>query len=209
MISTCMDAAFVAAGLPAPGYDNTRRIIGLSLSAGLRQLAPHVSEAKHADILDAYRSFFMARRGDPKLASPLYDGVDDLLTNLSDQGWVLGIATGKSRRGLDLMMEQFQWKHSFATHFCADDGPGKPHPHMVLENIRAAGANPSNTIVIGDSEHDMAMARAAGVTALGVTWGFGTSNEMHTAGAHDIVDTMDALQIALTRFQKACVNDVH
>jgi phosphoglycolate phosphatase len=200
MIETCMDAAFVEAGLPPPGYEKTRRIIGLSLGVGLAQLAPDVDEAVHSKILEAYRSIFIARRSDPKLASPLYEGVTELLADLAARNWVLGIATGKSRRGLSMMIEQFGWERVFTTHWCADDGPGKPHPHMVIENMRAVGASPRDTIVIGDSEHDIAMARGAKTTALGVTWGFGTFGEMHDAGAHHIVDTMGDLHDALARF---------
>jgi phosphoglycolate phosphatase len=197
IITRCMDAAFEGAGLPAPGYDKTRRIIGLSLAAGLQHLAPQADAALQSRILESYREVFFTMRTDPKFASPLYEGVPELLTHLTEAGWTLGIATGKSRRGLDAMMDQFGWHDQFACHFCADDGPGKPHPHMVLENIRSVGANPAQTLVIGDSEHDMAMAVAAGTRAIGVTWGFGTQGEMAAAGAHEVVDTMGDLRRAL------------
>ena len=193
MITACMDAAFIGAGFSAPGYEKTRRVIGLSLGAGLKYLAPEADDATHTLILESYRDAFFTMRSDPSLASPLYDGAAELLASLAADGWVLGIATGKSRRGLDAMMEQFDWRSLFAADFCADDGPGKPHPHMVLENIRVADADPRNTVVIGDSEHDMAMAVAAGVQAIGVTWGFGTRAEMEAAGAKVVVDTMATL----------------
>ena len=202
MITACMDAAFVGAGFPAPGYEKTRRVIGLSLGAGLKYLAPEVDEATHNLILESYRDAFFSMRSNPALASPLYDGAAELLASLVAEGWVLGIATGKSRRGLDAMMEQFVWRDLFAAHFCADDGPGKPHPHMVLENMRAVGADPRNTVVIGDSEHDMAMAVAAGVQAIGVTWGFGKRAEMEAAGAKVVVDTMATLEEVIMRVGK-------
>jgi phosphoglycolate phosphatase len=201
IITSCMDAAFVGAGLSPPGYEQTRRVIGLSLPTGLRVLAPDADDALHVRIIESYRDAFFAMRSDPALASPLYDGAADLLAQLAASGWVLGIATGKSRRGLDAMIEQFGWQDVFATHWCADDGPGKPHPHMVLENIAAVAADPARTIVIGDSEHDMAMAVAAGTTALGVTWGFGTADEMHAAGAAAVVDTMGDLILELARLK--------
>jgi phosphoglycolate phosphatase len=201
IITNCMDAAFVGAGLPAPGYEKTRRIIGLSLAVGLQQLAPDADEAMQTRILESYREAFMTLRTDPAHASPLYDGVADLMVDLAAAGWTLGIATGKSRRGLDVMMEQFGWHDQFAAHFCADDGPGKPHPHMVLENIRVVRADPRQTIVIGDSEHDMAMAVAAGASAVGVTWGFGTRDEMLAAGAKEVVDTITTLREALARLK--------
>jgi phosphoglycolate phosphatase len=197
IITACMDAAFIGAGFPAPGYEKTRRVIGLSLPVGLRVLAPDANEADQKRILDSYREAFFTMRQDPAMASPLYTGAAQLLSELAAAGWVLGIATGKSRRGLDAMMEQFGWHHQFAAHFCADDGPGKPHPHMVLENIRIVGGASARTIVIGDSEHDMAMAVAAGATALGVTWGFGMQGEMLAAGAVAVVNTMPELGAAL------------
>lgn len=190
IITACMDAAFIGAGFPAPGYEKTRRVIGLSLGAGLKYLAPQAEEATRNLILESYRDAFLTMRSDPAFASPLYAGARELLGELFNTGWTLGIATGKSRRGLDAMMEQFGWHDLFATHWCADDGPGKPHPHMVLENIRVVGAKPANTIVIGDSEHDMAMGVSAGAASIGVSWGFGTPNEMMAAGAASVVDTM-------------------
>jgi phosphoglycolate phosphatase len=201
IITACMDAAFIGAGFQAPGYEKTRRVIGLSLGAGLQYLAPDADEATRTRLLESYRDAFFTMRQDPALASPLYDGATDLLERLANDGWTLGIATGKSRRGLDAMMEQFGWRDQFAAHFCADDGPGKPHPHMVLENIRVVGADPRKTIVIGDSEHDMTMAVAAGASAIGVTWGFGTHTEMAAAGAKEIVDTMTTLKEVLARLK--------
>ena len=199
MITACMDAAFEGAGFSAPGYEKTRRVIGLSLGAGLKYLAPEADDATHTLILESYRDAFFTMRSDPSLAAPLYDGAAELLASIAADGWVLGIATGKSRRGLEAMMAQFGWRSLFAADFCADDGPGKPHPHMVLENIRVAGADPRNTVVIGDSEHDMAMAVAAGVQAIGVTWGFGTRAEMKAVGAKVVVDTMATLGEVITR----------
>jgi phosphoglycolate phosphatase len=193
MISTCMDKAFVGAGLPAPGYEKIRRVIGLSLGVGLRTLAPDADDTLHLRIIESYRETFFQMRGDPTLASLMYDGATKLLDNLASAGWKLGIATGKSRRGLDEMIERFDWRHRFVTHFCADDGPGKPDPHMVLANIKAASANPTRSIVIGDSEHDIAMAVKAGVASIGVTWGFGTRQEMEAAGSNVVLDSMDVL----------------
>jgi phosphoglycolate phosphatase len=201
IITTCMDKAFIGAGLQAPGYEKTRRIIGLSLAPGLKQLAPDADGATHARILEAYRAAYFEMRTDPAMTAPLYDGASALLASLLDAGWTLGIATGKSRRGLDAMIEQFGWQDVFTAHFCADDGPGKPHPHMVLENIRAASADPRRSVVIGDSEHDMAMAVSAGTAAFGVSWGFGTHHEMLAAGAASVVDTMADLTIALDAFK--------
>jgi phosphoglycolate phosphatase len=196
-IDACMDEAFAAAGLPAPGYDRTRHVVGLSLAPGLQVLAPDADADTRGRILAAYRAAYFARRTDQERAPRLYPGAQDLLETLVDRGWTLGIATGKSRRGLDALMVENHWGRLFATTWCADDGPGKPHPFMVVQNMAAAGAAPDRTWVIGDTVHDMAMARAAGASAIGVTWGFGTRAEMVGAGAHSIHHTMDTLRTAL------------
>jgi len=197
IITACMDKAFIGAGMPPPGFERTRRVIGLSLAPGLAYLAPQADDALRTLILESYRTAFFEMRQDPAFHSPAYDGADALLRSLLADNWVLGIATGKSRRGLDAMLEQHAWGHLFQAHFCADDGPGKPHPHMVLENMRVVGAQPDQTLVIGDSEHDMAMAIAAGTTAIGVSWGFGTTEEMLAAGAVRVTHQMGELEEAL------------
>ena len=197
IITACMDKAFIGAGLPPPGFERTRRVIGLSLAVGLEQLAPQTDDALRTLILESYRTAFFEMRQDPAFLSPAYEGAYALLRSLLADNWVLGIATGKSRRGLDAMLEQHAWGDLFQAHFCADDGPGKPHPHMVLENMRVVGARPEQTLVIGDSEHDMAMAVAAGTTAIGVSWGFGTTEEMLAAGAVRVTHQMNELEEAL------------
>ncbi|MCE2891548.1 MAG: HAD-IA family hydrolase [Hyphomonadaceae bacterium] len=197
IITACMDKAFIGAGMPPPGFERTRRVIGLSLAPGLAYLAPQADDALRTLILESYRTAFFEMRQDPTFHSPAYDGADALLRSLLADNWVLGIATGKSHRGLDAMLEQHAWGHLFQAHFCADDGPGKPHPHMVLENMRVVGAQPDQTLVIGDSEHDMAMAIAAGTTAIGVSWGFGTTEEMLAAGAVRVTHQMGELEEAL------------
>jgi phosphoglycolate phosphatase len=198
IITACMDRAFMGAGLAPPGFERTRRVIGLSLGPGLAYLAPDADDGLRQSILESYRAAFFEMRQDPAFQSPAYDGAEALLRSLLADNWVLGIATGKSRRGLDAMLEQHAWGDLFQAHFCADDGPGKPHPHMVLENMRVVGAQPAQTLVIGDSEHDMAMAVAAGTTAIGVSWGFGTTEEMLAAGAARVTHRMPELAQALT-----------
>lgn len=193
IITACMDRAFEAAGLLPPGYERTRRIIGLSLGPGLNYLAPEADEALRAQLLDHYRTAFFDMRHDPAFQSPAYAGAEALLHELAEAGWVLGIATGKSRRGLDALLEQQAWADLFSVSLCADDGPGKPHPHMVLANMDATRIGPEATFVIGDSEHDMAMAVAAGTQGIGVTWGFGTAQELDNAGAAHVLHTMGDL----------------
>jgi len=184
-IAEAMAMAFGALGLTAPGYDDTRRIVGLSLKPAIATLAPDLPEGDYARLADAYKEAFIANRA-AGLAEPLYNGARDLVARLREEGWRLGVATGKARRGVDFFLQAHGFSDAFDAAFCADDGPGKPDPHMLRCVIAAVGADPAHTIMIGDTSFDMAMARAAGCTAQGVAWGFHTADEIRAGGAHHV-----------------------
>jgi phosphoglycolate phosphatase len=197
IIQDAMARAFEAIKRPPPSYDQTRRIVGLGLEAALLQLAPDLAEADRPRLLHAYRDAFIANRALPGFKEPLYEGALDTLERLQRHGWVMGVATGKSRRGLDAILEMHGLAGFFTTLWCADDGPGKPHPHMVVQAMAAVGAEPIHSVMIGDATHDMAMARAAGAYAQGVSWGFATADEVAHAGAHHVAHTFGELNAAL------------
>ena len=92
------------------------------------------------------------------------------------------------------------WADLFDSTHCADDGPGKPHPAMLQCAMKALGAEPACTVMVGDTAHDIGMARAAGVRAVGVTWGFHTRAEIEAAGADAVAETFEALSAELDRF---------
>jgi phosphoglycolate phosphatase len=198
-IAEAMDMAFEALGLAAPGYDKTRRIVGLSLIPAIKVLAPDLPEQRYAALGEAYKDAFIANR-ERGVHEALYGGARETVMRLKAEGWLLGIATGKARRGIDKFLEVHSFEGVFDTAFCADDGPGKPHPHMLQLNMTAAGVAADRTIMIGDTSFDMAMARAANAYAQGVTWGFHTPEEVAEGGAHHIADDFAALDLALTRF---------
>lgn len=200
-IAEAMDAAFVALGLPAPGYAATRQIVGLSLEPAIAALAPNLPPARYAALAKAYQEAFVANRA-AGISEPLYTGAMPLLTSLRAEGWHLGIATGKSRRGLTAFLDRNGLADWFDTGFCADDGPGKPDPHMLQLNMKALDRAPEGTVMIGDTSFDMLMARSAGAYALGVSWGFHTPAEIHGGGAHAVADTMSALADHLTDFAR-------
>ena len=110
---------------------------------------------------------------------------------------VLGIATGKSRRGVAHLVERHGWARVFATIQTADDAPSKPDPAMLLRAMEATGARPADTAMVGDTSFDMAMARAAGVRAIGVSWGYHPVAALREAGAETIIDRFEALDAAL------------
>jgi phosphoglycolate phosphatase len=198
ILKAASDAAFTALGLEPPPYDQLRQIVGLSLREGLAQLAP--SEEVVDRLVAYYKSSFGDLHRRPGFVEPLYPGAAELLARLKGDGWRIAMATGKSRRGVDTIVAMHGWADLFESTHCADDGPGKPHPAMVLEAMRVLGAEPGCTVMIGDTAHDVRMARAAGVRAVGVTWGFHTRAEIEASGADVVVDTFEELQAELDRF---------
>ncbi len=100
----------------------------------------------------------------------MYDGALDTLYRLANEGWLLAIATGKARRGVEAFFEQHDTRHLFDTTWCADDGPGKPHPFMCEQAMSALGAEPHQSLIIGDAIHDIRMGLNAGIHTYGVSW---------------------------------------
>ncbi len=204
VIQDCMEVAFRQSGLPPPDYDATRRVIGISLVEALTILAPPDVGAVRLNILvDHYRNAFTVQRGAPGHHEPMYDGALEVLEWLKQDGWRLAIATGKTHRGLDGLFAKHAIKSYFDTVWCADDGPGKPHPFMVEQAMRALGCAPGQSLMIGDAIHDIAMGRAAGVRSLGVSWGFGRADELEEAGADEVHHEFHTLSESLRAFAPA------
>lgn len=201
VIQTAMVRAFESLNLPPPDYDDTRQTIGLGLTEVCRRLAPaDFDEAHLPDLVEAYRQAFISRRTEPDFIEPLYGGAMDTLKTLREDNWLIGMATGKSHRGINAIFDMHPLEPFFDTIWCADDGPGKPHPFMVEEAMKAVGAAPCETLMIGDAIFDMQMGRAAKVHTLGVSWGFGTASELEAAGAHAVYRDFASLKDALFAF---------
>jgi phosphoglycolate phosphatase len=199
-----MVETFRIAGLTPPEYDATRRIVGLSLHDGCGQLAPPDFTAEQIDhLVNTYRDTYVRARARPDYAQPLYDGAMETLETLREEGWLMAMATGKSRRGIEGLFGLHKLDHFFDTIWCADDGPGKPHPFMVEKAMYALGAQPEESLMIGDAIHDIAMGRAAGVRTLGVSWGFGAAHELEEAGAHEVHHDFTTLRASLLAFEPA------
>ena len=181
-----MNDAFAKAGLEPPGAAAIRRVIGLSLVQSVAVLVPKAGPDLHIQIAEDYKTSFQQLRRNGHVQEPLYDGIVDTLIELRDDGWALGVATGKSDRGLDLCLRHHGIKDWFVTLQTADRHPSKPHPSMVYEALAEAGASRDTTIMIGDTSFDIAMARAAGLRALGVDWGYHPAEELRLAGAYHV-----------------------
>jgi len=180
-IGRAMDAAFALSGLAPPPRAETRRIVGLSLPQAMQVLRP---DADHARLTADFKSVYQQLRRDGGLDDePLFDGVAAAIEALVSAGWTLGVATGKSDRGLAHVLERHGLTDRFATLQTADRHPSKPDPAMLRAAIEEAGATAAATVMIGDTSFDMAMARSAGVRAVGVAWGYHAPAELTDAGA--------------------------
>ncbi|MGC8467500.1 MAG: HAD-IA family hydrolase [Acidithiobacillus sp.] len=169
LICRCLEAAFAYAGLPGRTEADYRSIIGLGLNDALARLAPEADTTACERILEGYRRCYFA--ADPE-DTPLFPGVEDSLRSLREAGFTLAVATGKARRGLDRALAAHPSLGSlFAVTRCADETRSKPHPQMLQEILAATGTAAGAAWMIGDTVHDVAMARAAGVAALGVSCG--------------------------------------
>lgn len=188
-ICNSMETAFASAGLPAPDRHEVRRIVGLSLPQAIRLLAPDAEEALHHRAVDAYKEAFRACRLEGTLEEPLFYGIAEVLVRLAEGGWTLGVATGKSDRGLASCLAAHGLADHFITLQTADRHPSKPHPAMLEAALVEAGAEAADAVMIGDTTFDMEMARAAGVRAIGVAWGYHTESELREAGASHVAAT--------------------
>ena len=188
-VCEAMEAAFLAGGLAAPDRHAVRRIVGLSLPVAIRKLAPDAADEQVAQTVEGYKAAFFAARQEGRVHEPLFDGLRELLDALRAKGWLLGVATGKSDRGLKSVLAS----HGLTDHFCtlqtADRHPSKPHPSMIEEAMADAFAAPQSTVMIGDTHYDIEMAKSAGVRAIGVAWGYHDAAELYEAGADAVAET--------------------
>ena len=188
IIHSCMVSTFAEHGIDAPHLDRTKSVIGLTLDLAIARMLEREVDAEIAAMTACYKKNFMTYRNSGAPLEPLFDDIAPLIAHLAAiDDVILGIVTGKSRRGLDAILAHHGLERSFIAIRTADDCPSKPHPAMVLECCAETGMLPAETYVIGDAVFDMQMARAAGATAIGVSWGYAAPPALRQAGAHHIV----------------------
>lgn len=192
-ICEAMERAFAAQGLAAPDRNLVRRAVGLSLPQAVRRLLPEADDDLLRDLVDSYKQAFRAAREAGELSQVLFDGMAELLDRLRDEGWLLGVATGMSERGLRHCLAAHGLTGHFVTLQTADTHPSKPHPAMLEAALAEAGAGPAEAVMIGDTAYDMQMARDAGVRGLGVAWGYHAGEELIAAGALAVAGTVAEL----------------
>ena len=163
-----MRRAAASTGLPVPAPDAVRHIIGLGLPEAVRCLYPDIDSHRVSELCEAYSHCYMNACESPP---PLFPGVLEGLEQMRAEGLLLAIATGKSRRGLERELNARSMGEYFHISRCADETTSKPHPRMLREILKETGKSQREAVMVGDTLHDMKMARNAGVRAVAVTYG--------------------------------------
>lgn len=179
-----------AIGAAVPDEERARHVIGLGLFDALHHVVPDVSPARYPELSARYREYFVARDAE----IPLFDGMRELLGELEARGHLLAIATGKSRRGLERALAQQRIGHHFAATRCADEGFAKPHPDMLLYLLERTGVPAAGALMIGDTTHDLELARNAGTAAVAVTYGAHAPADLSRLAPLGIVDSVVELR---------------
>lgn len=188
-IVRAIQAASRDLGLPVPPDRQARHVIGLGLVDALGMAVPELPEERYPEMVERYRHHYLSR--DHELV--LFDGITQLIEELAEAGFLLAVATGKSRHGLDRALLHSGLGHYFHATRCADECHSKPHPQMLEELMEELETSPEQTLMIGDTSHDLLMASNAGVGALGVTYGAHLGDHLAEHGPLACLDTVEAL----------------
>ncbi len=166
-IAESIQSAAVDVGVPVPTTERASHIIGLGLTEALRQAIPDLPQERYQELAERYRHHYFARDHELRL----FSGVEAMLDELASAGYLLTVATGKRRMGLDRSLGATGLESRFHSSRCADECQSKPHPQMLQELMEEFGVAPEATLMIGDTTHDLRMAKNAGVHAVAVTYG--------------------------------------
>lgn len=200
LISEHMGAAFASLDLVPPTPAEVRQIIGLSLPVAVGQLAGTSDIDLIEGIVGQYKSFYKASLEHDVDREPLYPGAREALDRLREQkGTVIGIATGKGLTGVARILDNHGLTGHFTTLQTPDHNPSKPHPGMLLSAMAETGAEPHQTVMIGDTVFDMELARAAKVRSIGVSWGYHEAPDLLKAGAGTLIHDYAELDAAIER----------
>lgn len=189
LIADCIQLAAQDMALPVPGVAEAKSIIGLGIHDSTRTLFPQLDEAARTQFALTYRRHYVPRDHE----ASLYAGIRELLTSLSAQERFLGVATGKPRAGLERAFGHTGIKPLFDFTRCADEGFPKPHPDMLFRLMEFASVTPVRTLMIGDTTHDIELARNAGVDALAVTYGAHSRRTLENCRPLALIDNVSEL----------------
>ncbi len=204
MIHYAVTAAFTRHGREAPDKESVKRIVGLPLVGAMARLWPEASPEDCETIGGYYREAFQGLRARGEVHEPLFPGIREALAKLESDGYLLGVATGKSRRGLKATLGLHGILDRFVCLQTSDDAPGKPHPGMLENAMAEMGASADEIVFIGDTSYDMEMAVNAGIAAgLGVSWGYHPPDDLEAAGARAILSRIEDLFPVLAELEEA------
>lgn len=199
-IVAAMSEAFERARIPVPSREMILSIVGLSLDHAIARLAPGLPEALLNNMVGWYKEAYVTLRTQIGVAesSPLYPDARATLEKLHARNDILlGVATGKSRRGLETLIEAHSLERLFVTQQVSDFHPSKPHPSMVHACLSETGIDSENAVMVGDTSFDMEMAKSAGIAALGVSWGYHPRSAL--GAADEVIDSFGDLLTNLER----------
>lgn len=189
-IVSAIQSACADLDLPIPSVENASWVIGLSLQSALYHAVPTLTAEKMPLFLERYRFHFLLR--DPEIK--LFDGILQLFGSLRARRILLGVATGKSRVGLDRVLNSMRLMDTFAITRCADESFSKPHPGMLLEIMEGLNLQPEQILMVGDTSHDIQMAHNAGVDSLAVTYGAHDRQTLLAAEPAFVVSSVEEMQ---------------
>lgn len=189
-IVKCMQLAATDVGIPMPDAARARDAIGLGLSEAIARVFPTIEPAAIAQLAEAYRSHWL---GDEVAQAVMFDGALDMVRSLHTDGYLLAVATGKSRRGLDKSLKESGLDTFFHMTRCADEAFSKPHPQMLLDILTDLDASPWQALMVGDTEYDMQMAKSARVPVVGVGHGVHSAERLLASGASHCFDNLPSL----------------
>ena len=201
-IIASMRAAFNTHGLSSPEDYAIRRVVGLPLMEAITLLHPGLSEPVVEQLHNDFKAAWQNIRQTTGFKEPPYDGCEEALGAMANDGWTLGVATGKSYHGLVSTLEETSLLERFATLQTANRAPGKPNPSMLFKAMEETGAAREDTVMIGDTTYDMEMAVNAGVLAIGVAWGYHEIQELEMSGARTVVRTYAELPDLLKKLME-------
>lgn len=188
--------AFRAVNEPVPSDAAIRSISGITARDAMAILAPAATSERVDTILESYRAHYRSNAGVAR--EPLFKGALDALDRLqADPETILAVATGKGYKGAVTLLERHGIIGRFHSIETPDHNRGKPDPQMIETAMSKAGVTRGQSVMIGDTVHDMRMARAAGVAAIGVTWGYHERGELLAEGADVVIDSFDQLDGAI------------
>lgn len=186
-IVRCLQMAARDLGVAEPAARRARDVIGLGLHEAVASLFPKADEIQVDALAQQYRKHFLSKDREP---SPLFPGARELLQNLASRNYFLAVATGKSRRGLDMELAHTGLGELFHVTRCADEAFSKPHPQILFDVLDHLGMEKQQALVIGDTQYDMQMAANAGSDAIGVSFGVHTPERLREYGALTVVDDL-------------------